>query len=190
MNLVKGEAMDLTKDNPGVKKFAFAAGWDLSQGAEAFDLDIFAVPTAAGGKFTGDHNKDVVFFNNLSAHGIKLDKDNRTGEGDGDDETMVLDLSAVPTGFDEIWCVINIYQGDEKGQRFGQVENSYARIYDAEKGPTSTEIAKYELRGDFKKFTAVVMGKFYRKGSEWEFEAVGKGTTGSILDVTNAIPNI
>lgn len=191
MNLVKGEAMDLTKDNPGLNEVAIGGGWDLSQGAEAFDLDLFAIPTDATGKFVGDHNKDIAYYNNMTCNGMALDKDNRTGEGDGDDETMSIKLSAVPSQFEKVYVGINIYEGAAKGQRFGQVENSFIRLYDKTKGPASPELARYELRGDFKKYTAVVMGCFYRaKGTEWEFEAIGKGTNGNIKEIADSLPTI
>lgn len=186
MNLIKDEAFDLTKDNPGLKVVALAGGWDVTgPGSDDFDLDIFAIPLVGGKIESGTDDQiltNVAYFNNKKVHGLELDKDNRTGEGDGDDETIKVTLADIPAKYDSVLLGINIYRGKEQGQRFGQVQNSFVRLYDAEKGPT-TEIAKYELRGDYKKFSALVVGRIYRKGTEWEFEALGKGTDGSILEV-------
>jgi len=180
--LVKGEAYDLTKDNPGLKVVAFGGGWDVNtNGGPDFDLDLFGIPLK-GGKLEDvpgilDH---ICYFQNMSVHGIKLDADNRTGAGEGDDETIRIDLSAVPAEFDTIILGVNIYMGAENNQRFSQIQNAKVRIYNSE---TNAELATYPLREDFKRATAVVVGKLYRKGAEWEFEALGVGTDGTILDV-------
>lgn len=183
--LVKGEKVDLTKSAPGLKKVAFAAGWDINQaaGGASYDLDIFAVALGADGKPLS--GPQVTFFGNKTGiPGVELDGDNLTGEGDGDDETITVTLASVPSDVQSLLLAVNIYQAVERGQRFGMVQNSYIRAYDAD---TNTEAIRYDLNEDFGSNTGVILGKAYRHNSEWKFEAIGTGVNGDINQIISGL---
>jgi tellurium resistance protein TerD len=136
-------------------------------------LDAFAF-SLNGGKLV-DGKKSILFFGNKKCTGMEQGGDNLTGVGDGDDETIKVDLSQLPG--DELLVGVNIYQAESKRQNFGQVNNAFVRLYDAE---TNTELMKYDLTEDYSKFTAVVVGKLYKKDGEWKFQALGEGKNGDI----------
>lgn len=176
LNLEKGQKIDLTKSNPGLKHVNVGLGWDMKEGEDA-DLDSFAL-FLTGGKLVD--NKHVVFFGNLHPAGLGVQHmgDNLTGAGEGDDETIKLDLAGIPADVDQIILGVNIYKADERHhQNFGLVENAFVRLYDAD---TNTELGKYDLSEDYSANTGVVVGKMYRKDGEWKFQAIGEGKNGSI----------
>ena len=174
INLSKGERISLSKEAPGMKKAAAGLGWDVnaSDTGSDFDLDVSVFMLGASGKIPQD--KYFVFYNNLkSADGsVESMGDSRTGKGEGDDETITVDLSKVDSTIEEIIFVVTVYEAEKRRQNFGQVRNSYIRIYD---GETQEEIAKYELEEDFSRETAIEFGKLYKKNDEWKFQAVGEG---------------
>ena len=186
INLSKGERISLSKEAPGMKKAAAGLGWDVnaSDTGSDFDLDVSVFMLGASGKIPQD--KYFVFYNNLkSADGsVESMGDSRTGKGEGDDETITVDLSKVDSTIEEIIFVVTVYEAEKRRQNFGQVRNSYIRIYD---GETQEEIAKYELEEDFSRETAIEFGKLYKKNDEWKFQAVGEGYN-SGLECKN-IPN-
>lgn len=165
VNLDKGQRVDLTKENPGLTKVTVGLGWDVGNSSNAFDLDAFAVPK--GGS--------IVYFGALTGPGLKHHGDNLTGAGDGDDELIDVDLSAVQK--DEIFICVNIYKAGERHQNFGQVKNAFLRIF---KTGTTEELLKYDLSEDYSGFTGIVMGKLYKKDGEWKFQAIGEGKNGDI----------
>jgi tellurium resistance protein TerD len=179
VNLLKGGNVSLEKTAPGVKKFGVGLGWDArSTDGKPFDLDA-SVFVLKGGKVRGD--EDFVFYNNLQhVSGAVIHKgDNRTGDGDGDDETIDVDLSKMPADVDEIAIVVTIDQAVDRGQNFGQVSNSVVRVYD--QANPSVNLVMYELGEDFSTETAIIVGKIYRKnGGEWKFGAVGQGFAGGL----------
>lgn len=177
LNLTKGEKVDLTKTNPGLKKVAAGLGWDVKVGAgPQLDLDAFAIQLKAG-KFTD--NKNLIFFRNLTGEGIAHSGDNLTGQGDGDDETITIDLDKVQT--EEIMVGVNIFEADKRKQNFGQVNKAFIRLYDAE---TKKELAKYDLSEDFSGNTGVMLGKLYKHENEWKFQALGEGKNGDLNQIT------
>jgi tellurium resistance protein TerD len=174
VNLEKGQRVDLTKTHPGLVKVNVGLGWDIAGGnAASYDLDAFAFSLTAG-KLV-DSKKSILFFGNKKCVGMEHGGDNLTGVGDGDDETIKIDLSVLPG--DECLIGVNIYQAESKRQNFGQVNNAFVRLYDAD---TNTELCKYDLTEDYSKFTAVVVGKLYKKDGEWKFQAMGEGKSGDI----------
>lgn len=174
LSLQKGERVDLTKTNPGLKKVNVGLGWDVaSANASSYDLDAFAF-SLAGGKLV-DGSKSVLYFGNKKCVGMEHGGDNLTGVGEGDDETIKVDLATLPG--DECLIGVNIYQAESKNQNFGQINNAFVRLYDAE---TNTELCKFDLTEDYSKFTAIVVGKLYKKDGEWKFQAVGTGANGDI----------
>ena len=173
VSLSKGGNVSLTKEAPGLTAVTVGLGWDVrSTTGTDFDLDASAILADAAGKVTGD--KDFVFFNNLqSADGsVKHLGDNLTGEGEGDDEQVNVDLAAVPAGVDKIVFAVSIYEGDSRSQSFGQVRNAFIRVVNQAGG---SELARYDLSEDASTETAMIFGELYRNGADWKFRAVGQG---------------
>lgn len=182
LNVTKGERVDLTKTNPGLAVACIGLGWDVvANGGKDFDLDAFAM-VLKDGKLLGGKDA-VIFFNNKVGKGIEHSGDNLTGVGDGDDETITVNLAALDPEATEVVVCVNIYQGKERGQNFGMVNNAFIRIYD---GNSKAEIMKYDLTEDNSKHTAMIMGKLYKKDGEWKFQAIGEGKDGTIIDISNA----
>lgn len=174
ISLQKGQKVDLTKTNPGLSKVVVGLGWDTNKydGGHDFDLDASVFCLGASGKVGSD--KDFIFYNNTqNSNGSVLHTgDNRTGEGDGDDEQVKVDLSAVPAETEKIAFAITIHDAESRSQNFGQVSNAFVRIVNE---ATNEEILRYDLGEDFSVETAVVVGELYRNGSEWKFNAIGSG---------------
>lgn len=179
VNLKKGQKIDLTKGNPSLHKLLVGLGWDINKydGGADFDLDAAAFLLDASGKATKD--KNFVFYSNLAdpSGAVKHLGDNRTGEGEGDDEQITIDLSKVPDDVDKIDFTVTIYEADERGQNFGQVSNAYIRVVNEDNGQ---ELVRFDLGEDFSIETAVVVGELYRHNGEWKFNAIGSGFGGGL----------
>ncbi|MGL5417478.1 MAG: TerD family protein [Clostridium sp.] len=171
LNLQKNDILDLTKRNPGLTKVRLGAGWDIAQNGQDFDLDIAAFLLDRNNKFNVVSN--VIFFNNKNGQGITLNGDNRTGAGDGDDETMDIDLSQISPEIMKIVFVVTISMAMEKRQTFGMVNNSYVRLLDTANG--EKELCKFNLKEDSSTATSVIFAELIRDSSEWQFKAVGEG---------------
>lgn len=179
LDLNKGNVLNLTKSNPTLSKVAFAAGWDTSSNSGvSVDLDVSAFILGANNKISS--GADVIFFNNKTAPGVTLDGDNRTGAGDGDDETIRVDLSLLPATTHKVVFVVNIFESEQRRQTFQQVQNSYIRLVDE---VTNQEIARYNLKEDHSLDTAVILGELTRNGNEWAFHAMGEGLVAKDLNV-------
>lgn len=183
ISLVKGQKVDLTKGNAGLKHLVVGLGWDVNaSGSAAFDLDAIALCLDANDKLAQD--TDMVFYGNLT-HGsgaIKHSGDNLTGVGDGVDEAINVDLDAVPAEINKIVFDVSIYQANDRRQNFGQVENAFIQITD---GDTNEELVRYDLSEDFSIETSVLLGEIYRHNGEWKFSAKGQGVEGEIAEVRN-----
>ncbi len=179
ISLQKGQKVDLTKGNPGLKKILIGLGWDVNKydGGYDFDLDAAAFLLGENGKVTSD--ADFVFYNNLkhSSGSVEHLGDNLTGEGEGDDEEIKVDLSKVPANIEKIEFTVTIYDAEKRKQTFGHVENAYIRVVDDESGK---ELIRYDLGEDFSIETAVVVGEIYRHKGEWKFNAIGSGFSGGL----------
>ena len=179
VNLSKGQKVDLTKGNPGLSKLIIGLGWDTNKydGGADFDLDAAAFLCGENGKVQSD--ADFVFYNNLmhASESVQHTGDNRTGEGEGDDEVIKVDLSKVPANIHKIAFTVTIDQADARRQNFGQVSNAYIHIIDEANG---TELIRYDLGEDFSIETAVVVGELYRNNGEWKFNAIGSGFQGGL----------
>lgn len=182
INLEKGAKVDLTKTNPSVKKFKVGLGWNPSESAGTFDVDVSAFIVGANGKRLSDSH--FVFYNNLKSPNdfVVHSGDNRTGDGDGDDETLVIDFSKATPEEKAVLFVVTIHDAAAKNQNFGQIGGSYIRIVDND---TNTEILKYDLNEDYSVETAVLFGKLYEKDGEWKFSAEGVGKKGGLTDYLN-----
>lgn len=173
ISLTKGEKIDLSKEAPSLKKACIGLGWDTNQGGgAAFDLDASVFMLNAQGKLS--EQKNFVFFNNLKSPcgSVEHKGDNLTGVGDGDDETISVDLEKVPADVNELVFIVNIYDATNRKQNFGQVKNAFCRIYNEE---TKEEIKRYDLSEDYSAETAVVFCRLYRHNGAWKFEATGTG---------------
>ena len=169
INLEKGQRINVDFQN-----FSVGLGWDTNQSdtGQDFDLDASAFILGENKKIVSDEY--FVFYNNLKSpdEAVEHTGDNLTGEGEGDDESIRIDLSKINSRATEICFVVTIHKADERRQNFGQVRNSFIRIY---KTNTGEEIAKYELEEDFSVETAVEFGRLYKRNGTWKFEAVGIG---------------
>jgi len=178
INLEKGQRQSIA-----APKFSIGLGWDTNNSAtgEAFDIDASIFILGANGKLVSDSH--FIFYNNLKSpdEAVIHTGDNLTGEGDGDDEKIVIDLSKIAPEVAEITFVVTIHQADVRRQNFGQIRNSFIRIVDT----NNTELVKYELDEDFSIETAVEFGRLYKRNNEWKFEAVGSGLKGGLQDFLN-----
>ncbi|MBM7702492.1 TerD family protein [Metabacillus iocasae] len=185
ISLAKGQKVDLTKGNPGLTKVTVGLGWDVNKydGGQDFDLDASAFLLDANGKCVSE--TDFVFYNNAqhASGGVTYTGDNRTGEGGGDDEQIDLDLSSVPATTEKVAFVITIHDGEARNQNFGQVSNSYVRVFNSS---TNEELIRYDLGEDFSIETAIVVGELYRHNGEWKFAAVGSGYQGGLASLVRA----
>ena len=166
----------------GLSKITVGLGWDTNRydGGAAFDLDAAAFMLAGTGKVRNEN--DFIFYNNKVNTGIEHTGDNRTGEGDGDDEQIKVDLNAIPADVEKIAFTVTIDQADVRNQNFGMVENSFIRIVD---DATGTELVRYDLGEDFSVETAIVVAELYRHNGEWKFNAVGSGFSGGLAALCN-----
>lgn len=178
VSLSKGGNVSLSKEAPGLSKIVVGLGWDAraTDGAD-FDLDGSAFLLAGSGKVRSDG--DFIFYNNLrSADGaVEHTGDNLTGEGEGDDESIKVDLDQVPADIERIAVAVTIHEAVARNQNFGMVSNAFIRIVD---GGNNTEVARYDLTEDASTETAMVFGELYRDGGEWKFKAVGQGFAGGL----------
>ncbi|MDN3671572.1 TerD family protein [Flavobacterium branchiarum] len=178
INLEKGQRQSI--DAP---KFTVGLGWDSNSSStgEGFDLDASVFLVGANGKLPSDNH--FVYYNNLKSpdQAVVHTGDNLTGDGDGDDEKIQIDLSKIAPEVSEISFVVTIHHADTKRQNFGQIRNSFIRILDQ----SNVELVKYELDEDFSIETAVEFGRIYKRNDEWKFEAVGVGMKGGLQDYLN-----
>ncbi len=179
INLSKGQKVDLTNGNPGLKNIMVGLGWDANvfdSGAD-FDLDASAFLLGENGKCPTE--REFIFYGNLehASESVKHMGDNLTGEGEGDDEQIQIDLTKIPANISKIAFTVTIYEADQRRQNFGQVSNSFIRIVDESNG---SELIRYDLGEDFSIETAVVVGELYRHNGEWKFNAIGSGFQGGL----------
>ncbi|HSJ01191.1 MAG: TerD family protein [Verrucomicrobium sp.] len=173
INLSKGQRVDI-----GLQKIGVGLGWDPAQTGQDFDLDASAFLLGTNNKIPAD--EFFVFYNNMQSPdgAVTSSGDDRTGgNSDGDDETLTLDLGKVDPRVEQIIFTVTIHDYETRKQNFGQVRNSFIRIYDAS---TGDEICKYELDEDFSIETAVEFGRLYKRNGAWRFEAMGLATTGGL----------
>ncbi len=175
INLTKGGNTSIGN----IQKFVVGMGWDVdeSDSGTSYDLDASAFMLNAKGKLISDEH--FIFYKNLKSPEGCLEHtgDNKTGIGDGDDESILVDLSKIPNECDSIVFVVTIYEGEAKKQNFGQVRNSFVRIYDPVNGE---DIVRFDLGEDFSVETAVEFGSLYKRDNTWKFRAVGTGYSGGL----------
>ncbi len=183
VKLNKGGRLSLSKENPGLKKIQVGLGWDERQTDGAtYDLDASAFILNATEKVRSD--SDFIFYNNLKGanNAVEHMGDNLTGDGEGDDEVVKLDLSMLDLQSDiaKIAIVVTIHDAVSKNQNFGQIENAFIRVVNDE---TNQEIVRFDLTEDYSIETAMIFGEIYKKNGEWRFSAVGQGFAGGLSAV-------
>lgn len=169
IQLSKGGNINLAKEANGVTEFSIGLGWDAAaQAGKEFDLDVAAIALNANDKaFAPDDS--IIFYNNKEWGGIKHSGDNRTGSGEGDDETIVVDTTKVPAGVEKIIVLVNIHDAKARQQNFGMVNNAYCKLY--AKGQTEP-LAKFDLTEDASMSRCIVFCQLYRHNGEWKFKAL------------------
>ncbi len=183
VSLTKGGNVSLTKEAgaAGLSKVVVGLGWDArTTTGNDFDLDASALVCGPDGKVLSDQH--FIFFGNLaSADGsVQHTGDNRTGEGEGDDEQIKVDLSALAAGVDKVVFPVSIYEAEKNGTSFGQVRNAFIRVVNEADGQ---ELARYDLSEDASTETAMIFGELYRNASEWKFRAVGQGYASGLAGI-------
>lgn len=181
VSLAKGGNVSLSKEEPGLTHILIGLGWDTrtTDGTD-FDLDASAFLLGASDKVRGD--SDFIFYNNLrsSDGSVEHTGDNRTGEGDGDDEALKVELGKVPADVQKIAVSVTIHEGEARRQSFGMVSNAFIRVVN---DATGREIARYDLSEDASTETAMIFGEVYRHNGEWKFRAVGQGFKGGLASM-------
>lgn len=177
----KGANVSLTAGLPGLTGVTVGLGWDVSTGAgPGFDIDASAIACGDDRKVLSDNH--FVFFNNRrSPDGAIVHRgDNTTGEGDGDDELIDVDLRAMPTSVTRVFFVVSIFDAHARGQSFGQIDNAFIRVVDRS---TGRELARFDLTDGAATETAMVFGELYRRADEWKFRAIGQGYDSGLAGV-------
>jgi tellurium resistance protein TerD len=181
VSLSKGGNVSLTKEAPGLTAALVGLGWDArTTSGAAFDLDASALLLNSAGKVLSDQH--FVFFNNLKSPdgSVEHTGDNLTGEGEGDDESIKVDLSRVPADVDKIVFTVSIYDAESRQQSFGQVRNAFIRVVNQ---ADDSEVTRYDLSEDASTETAMIFGEIYRHGGDWKFRAVGQGYTSGLAGI-------
>ena len=178
ISLNKGGNLSLSKTDPTLVRILIGLGWDqrATDGA-SFDLDASAFLLTASGRVRGDH--DFIFYNQLKSQdgSVEHTGDNRSGQGDGDNESLVVDLSKVSPEIEKVAVTVTIHDAQSRGQNFGQIANAFIRVVNQDSG---IEIVRFDLAEDYSTETAMVFGEVYRHNGEWKFRAVGQGYAGGL----------
>ena len=184
VSLKKGQKINLVKsDGRKLTKLMVGLGWDAAEQPSGFfsrlfngkiDIDCDAsVFLCQGGKFV--ENDDLVYFGNLEhhTHAVKHMGDNLTGEGEGDDEEIYVDLTKLPDEYDKLIFVVNVYKGMEREQHFGMIKNAFIRVVDNE---NNEELCRFNLTEDYNGMLSMIAGEVYKRGNDWKFNAIGNGS--------------
>ena len=182
INLAKGQKVSLTKENPSLAKVVIGLGWDVNRFDTGYDYDLDASAFLLTDTGKVASQEDFIFYGNQSHASGSVNHlgDNLTGDGEGDDEQIKVDLSLVPAAFSRIAFAVTIYDADKRRQNFGQISNAFIRIVNEEDGQ---EILRYDLGEDFSIETAVIFGELYRHNGEWKFNAIGNGYQGGLAAI-------
>lgn len=183
VSLSKGQNVSLSKTDPSLKHILIGLGWDArSSDGQDFDLDASVFMTAESGKVPSDDY--FVFYNQLKSPcgSVQHTGDNLTGDGDGDDESVIVELEKVPANIKSLFVTVTIHDAEMRRQNFGQVSNAFVRLVNHE---TGQEVLRFDLSEDYSTETAMVFGEVYRHNGDWKFRAIGQGYTGGLLALCN-----
>jgi len=181
VSLAKGGNVSLSKEAPGLTAVLVGLGWDArSTTGTDYDLDASALLVDSSGKVLSDQH--FIFYNNLKSPdgSVEHTGDNLTGEGEGDDESVKVNLTTVPADVAKIVFPVSIHDAENRGHSFGQVRNAFIRVVNQSGG---AELARYDLSEDAATETAMVFGELYRHGEEWKFRAVGQGYASGLAGI-------
>jgi tellurium resistance protein TerD len=178
VSLSKGSNVSLSKEEPGLEKVLVGLGWNArSTDGQPFDLDASVFMLNSASKVRND--SDFIFYNNLKSSdgSVEHTGDNRTGDADGDDEVIKVNLSGVPADIDKLAFTVTIHEAEERRQNFGMVQNAVIRVINE---ATNREITRFDLSEDMSIETAMIFGEIYRHNGEWKFRAVAQGFKGGL----------
>ncbi len=186
VNLQKGQNVSLEKVEAGLEKLQIGLGWDTNKydGGGEFDLDAICFLVGEDGKVAEGNDKNFVFFNNLTdpSGAVVHMGDNLTGEGEGDDEVINIDLSKISDKVEKVVFAVTIFKAKEREQNFGQIMNAFIRVVSPDNGE---ELIRYDLSEDYSVETNVKVAELYKRNGEWKFKAIGGGTTQSFNDLAS-----
>jgi len=183
LNLQKNDILDLTKVAPSLTEVKVGAGWDINAYGKSYDLDLCAMLLDSSGKLIKGHNP-CIYFGDMKSRGIYLDGDNMTGEGDGDDETIFVELNKLPTSVERIVFYVVIYKGADRGQYFSKVKNAFVRLVDVSENQ-EIELCVFNLTENGATSTAVEFCELHKVVDGWEFKAIGNYENMSITQIKN-----
>ena len=178
VSLAKGSNVSLSQNAPGLKKILIGLGWETrSTDGQAFDLDASIFLLKENSKVRNED--DFIFYNNLisKCKSVEHTGDNRTGDGDGDDEALIVDLINVPSDIQKLAITVTIFDAESRKQNFGQVQDAFMRIVNLD---NNLEVARFDLSEDYSTETAMIFGEIYRNNGEWKFKAIGQGFSGGL----------
>ncbi|KKZ52828.1 chemical-damaging agent resistance protein C [Haemophilus haemolyticus] len=181
ISLTKGQNVSLSKTDPSLKNVLVGLGWDArSTDGQDFDLDASVFMATENGKVPSDRH--FIFYNQLVSPcgGVEHTGDNLTGDGDGDDESVIVHLDKVESNIKSLFITVTIHDAEARRQNFGQVSNAFVRIINND---NSDEIVRFDLSEDYSTETAMVFGEIYRHNGEWKFRAIGQGYTGGLYSL-------
>ena len=181
ISLIKGQNISLSKTDSSLKNILVGVGWDArSTDGQDFDLDASVFMATENGKVPSDRH--FIFYNQLVSlcGGVEHTGDNLTGDGDGDDESVIVRLDKVESNIKSLFITVTIHDAEARRQNFGQVSNAFVRIVNND---TSDEIVRFDLSEDYSTETAMVFGEIYRHNGEWKFRAIGQGYTGGLYSL-------
>ena len=179
ISLTKGQNISLSKTDPSLKNVLVGLGWDArSTDGQDFDLDSSIFMATENGKVPSDSH--FIFYNQLRSPcgGVEHTGDNLTGDGDGDDESVIVKLDQVQSDIKSLFITVTIHEADARRQNFGQVSNAFVRLVNND---TNEEVVRFDLSEDYSTETAMVFGEIYRHNGEWKFRAIGQGYSGGLF---------
>lgn len=181
INLQKGANANLSREVPGLSRVLIGLGWNArTTSGDSFDLDASAFLLTESNRVRND--SDFIFYNNTRSQdgSVEHKGDNRTGDGDGDDEVVSVNLASVPGDVAKVTFAVTIHEAESRRQSFGQVSGAFIRVVDES---SSKELVRYDLSEDFSTETALIFGELYRHQGEWKFRAVGQGYRGGLMEL-------
>ena len=191
LNLQKNDILDLTKKNPSLNNLIVGTGWDVVKpkglfgglfgSGSDYDLDLFALKLDSEGKLM---SKGIVYFGAKIHEGIHSTGDNITGEGEGDDEQIIVNLDKLPVDCERIVFAVAIYQANQRGQKFSNVENAFVRLVDMDKGRSGEEICRFNLTENGGDNTAIIMAELIKNNGNWSFKAIGQYLKANIEQIS------
>ncbi len=190
ISLSKGQRISLEKASPGLKAAFVGLGWDVRKvdTGNDYDLDVSVFLLGENEKLISDNH--LVFYNNLKSpdadHSVEHMGDNLTGEGEGDDEVVLVNFTKIPDDIKKLVFVVTIHEADKRSQNFGQIDNAFVRLVDVQ---TKNEVLRYDLSEQYSIETALIVAEIYKKDGEWRMNAVGSGYQGGLQAILNRYYN-